>query len=483
MRWYMRLTIILLLFGPAGVSGLTVAAADTADAPSLVISQLKITSSSGQFVTLYNATDQTLDMSKYQLAYFNHYDLSKATSSKLVSLTGLVPPHSYFLINDSSLQLCYQLTVDSVSLGFSSTAGLVEVLALNQTNPGLPATPGLQDYVGWSKAAAAGAQTLPGSPVAFLDRQPLDTQHNPAVAVPGGGTWLAVQPDSTQACNMVSLTTPGSIVPAGLSTLLPAVAPPVTIIAADNSGTVSSIPAADNGLMAPRITELLPNPVGSGNDATNEFIELYNPNSGGFDLSGFSLQTGTTNLHSFTFPAGTALVPADFAAFYSSYTGLSLSNSGGQARLLAPNGTVISSTPAYGTAADGQAWALGDGNWTWTSKVTPGAANVIVVPPVKQAAKVAGTKSTAAKTKAKTAAKTTAAGGKAKLSAASTADNGPAGASTGLSPIHPWVLALVASLALLYGAYEYRADLANRFHRLRHYRRNRRARRLETARR
>ncbi len=72
--------------------------ADTVNAPSLVISQLKITSSNGQFVTLYNTTNTTLDMSRYQLEYFNSYDLGKATSSKLIALSGTVPPHGYFMV-------------------------------------------------------------------------------------------------------------------------------------------------------------------------------------------------------------------------------------------------------------------------------------------------------------------------------------------------------------------------------------------------
>jgi len=45
-------------------------AADRASSPSLAVSQLKITSSNGQFITLYNATSSALDMSKYQLEYF-----------------------------------------------------------------------------------------------------------------------------------------------------------------------------------------------------------------------------------------------------------------------------------------------------------------------------------------------------------------------------------------------------------------------------
>src|ERR1700685_1228373 len=88
-----------LLCGLAMTSQPFPAQADSAVTPSLVISQLKITSSSGQFITLYNSTNTVLDMSKYQLEYFNNYDLSKATSSKLIALAGTVPPHSYFMVN------------------------------------------------------------------------------------------------------------------------------------------------------------------------------------------------------------------------------------------------------------------------------------------------------------------------------------------------------------------------------------------------
>lgn len=61
--------------------------------PSLVISQAKITSSNGQFVTLYNSTDNPLDASNFQLEYFNNYDLDKATSSRVIGLSGTLPPH------------------------------------------------------------------------------------------------------------------------------------------------------------------------------------------------------------------------------------------------------------------------------------------------------------------------------------------------------------------------------------------------------
>ncbi len=441
------------------------ARAATASAPSLVVSQLKITSSNGQFITLYNSTDSAIDASKYQLEYFNNYDLAKATSSKLVSLSGTVPPHGYFMVNDGTLLLCYQLTVDSVSLGLSSTAGLVEVLAFNQASPGGSVTPVLQDYVGWSKTAAAGAQTLPANTAAFLQRQPTDARNNPAVNAAGAGSWQAVQPDTTNPCDLVGGTDSSSQVASGLSQLLPGNEPAATILSANDSGgtpspDTASLPAADIGLMAPTVTELLPNPDGTGNDATDEFIELYNPNDVAFDLSGFSLQVGTTTLHSYRFPSGSGLLAHGFTAFYSSATGLSLSNSGGQARLLDPFGNSVSATGIYGTAKDGLAWALANGKWYWTTKLTPGSPNVIDQPP---AAKKVAAKSAAAKPSKASAAKAK------KTKTAALAASQPTDDQPAAEPIHAWTLALVAAAALLYGAYEYRADLANRMYQLRVY--------------
>ena len=95
------------------------------------------------------------------------------------------------------------------------------------------------------------------------------------------------------------------------------------------------------------------------------------------------------------------------------------------------------------------------------TKLTPGSANIINQPP---AAKKAAAKTTASKSQAsKAAAKTKGA----KTSAASACQAGGDPAST--TPIHLWTLALVAAAALLYGAYEYRADLANRFYQFRSY--------------
>lgn len=438
--------------------------AEPANNPSLIISQLKITSKDGQFITLYNATDSALDMGKYRLEYFNSYDLGQATSVRLITLAGTVPPHGYFMVNDDALLLCYRLTVDSVSLGLSSTAGRVEVLDFGGSGSGGPALPILQDYVGWSKKAADGAQTLPEDTDAFLQRAPADANNDPLVTAPGYGSWQSVKPDTTNPCELVGIGHANDNtenVPIGMSQLLPSTEPPVTILGAISEGQPAApapmLPSADIGLMAPTVTELLPNPYGTGNDAADEFIELYNPNTEPFDLSGFSLQTGMTSSHTFTFAAGTSLPAKSFRVFYSAETGLSLSNGGGQAKLLDPFGNSISATAAYGTAKDGTAWALGKGKWYWTTVPTPGKANVIKEPMSK------ASKKASSKTSSKKSSKTS--GGKVRTT--NTASTGTAADPASDNPIHMRTLVLVAGLALLYALYEYRSDLANRIYRFR----------------
>lgn len=451
--------------------------ASAANEPSLAISQLKITSHSGQFITLYNATDTTLDMSQYQLEYFNNYDPDKVTSSRVISLSGIVPPHGYFMVNSGSLTLCYQVTVDSVSLGFSSTAGMVKVLSVGSN---VSSVPTLEDYVSWSKTDAPGAQMLPADSNAFLQRQPAGASNDPVIAAPGAGNWQTVQPDGENVCGLVS-SSDGSAVSAGPNQLLMPAEPSATILSINDGYATASpgqLPAADFGLAAPLITELLPNPVGTGNDATDEFIELHNPNHASFDLSGFTLQVGTTSLHNYKFPAGTSLSPDSFQTFYSADTGLSLSNNGGLARLLDPAGGLVAATEAYESAGDGMAWALANGKWYWTVRPTPGKANIIDQPPAKKTPAKSSSKkqaAAAAKTKAKKASSKVAKTKKPKtkkpktnLSAKPVADKQP------VTPIHPWALALVGTAALLYGAYEYRADLANRIYRFKSYFRARR---------
>ena len=67
-RRSLQALLTAIMLGCLLVVQLTPIHADAADSLSLTISQLKITSGNGQFITLYNATDTALDMGKYQLS-------------------------------------------------------------------------------------------------------------------------------------------------------------------------------------------------------------------------------------------------------------------------------------------------------------------------------------------------------------------------------------------------------------------------------
>ena len=444
-------TIVLVM-----VCSLISVSADTASAPSLVISRFKITSSNGQFITLYNASQSSLDMSKYQLAYFNNYDLSKATSSRLIALSGSLPPHGYYTISDGNLTLCYQMIVDSQSLGFSSTAGMIQVLGLTQNSPGQGALPVVNDYVGWSKTANSGAVTLPTNTSASLKRQPASSQGDPQINISGSGTWQQVLPDPNNSCGLVSALNQAQTVATG-GLIMDGFDVPSSIIYVNETADspTKAIPQADIGLVSPQITELLPNPNGTGNDSSDEFIELYNPNNKEFDLSGFILQTGLTRMYIFTFSDGTKLKPKSFTAFYSEDTGLTLSNTSSQASLVDPLGNRISFTDKYVSAKDGQSWALSKGKWQWSALVTPNASNIIKVPVSKK-------KSTSSKTKTIKSAKIT------KASANSSNNRGQQPFDEPKNqPVHYRILAFIALGVISYALYEYRNDLGSKFRQLR----------------
>lgn len=466
MRW-LRVGMATLLMSPLIM---TVMRAQALGTPQLVVSQLKVTSSAGQFVTLYNQSDSALDLGQFEIDYLN-------TSGKLSSLPvgGQLLPHSFYMLSDDQVRLCYQVTVNAVSLGFATTSGTLQVWQLSSDK----ASKQLQDSVTWASKTTPGATTLPTqnstSSVSLL-RQPTDASGNPQVLAPGSGNWQAVMPDAANPCSLDIVNTATPVVSPASNPgnhLGIGQAPPATIVSlasddTDSGSSGPSLPAADIGLAAPQLTELLPNPNGTGNDNTDEYIELYNSNPTGFDLSGFTLQTGSTTKHSYVFPAGTILPAQSFTALFSSDTGLSLSNTSGLADLLDPFGNPLSLTETYGTAKDGQSWALAKGHWYWTSQATPGAANVIRQVTTAKS----GTKSTSGKSNK---------GSSAVKGAATTASATNVGASSGAAdatapaPIHPYVLAAVAALAVGYGVYAYRNDLGNRIHQFRTNRAARRA--------
>lgn len=429
---------------------------------SILIGQAKITSSNGQFISLYNNTAAEIDMSTVQLAYYNFYDLtsSKLTSSRYLPLSGKLAPRSYYLVSDGAMIVCYKMTVNAMSLGFSTTAGTVQVIQNGPAN--------VLDSVAWSKTAVTmpvGVQTLPASTAGFLQRAWLD-----GIAKTAGDPWISVLPSGLDGCDLqtqlASSSTPVVPTPIAAPQKVTTVVPIITVT-----------PAASNvGLVAPELTELFPNPAAPQTDDNDEFIELYNPNDSVYILAGYRLEVGTSYSRGYIFKTET-LKPKSYTIFKITDTNLQLSNAEGQTRLLNPDSVTISETPAYEDAPEGQSWSVVGDSWQWTDNPTPNAINEASKVTAPKAIVVAPA-STSSAAKLKTATPKVATTKKAatvKSASTTTPSVGAANKLNDISPLHPSVLAGVGALAVGYALYEYRTDMANSVFKLRRYIRNRRA--------
>ncbi|HEX7963313.1 MAG TPA: lamin tail domain-containing protein [Candidatus Saccharimonadales bacterium] len=503
-----------------GLPGVTWAGTPPA-LPPLLITEVQagsMASASEEFIELYNTTNVTLDFSAHpwRLELASSSAAAWATPFRTVQLSGTLPPGqryvaaSQFTSGGKSVQYLPAVARTWFSAGIAASAGHVRLLyATNQLLA--DGTCGLTDTVvdelEWSAPQQDGSAATPS-----LDgRSPFLTPKNGM----GAGTSMQrlIDPGShlpvdtgVDGTDFAVGTTPS---PGADNNMIAAASPPVSTAPqtplpadgcdpnppvvpgsgtddtgntgddpppGDNSGggdQTPTTPGTNQGLAPPQLTELLPNPASPQTDAQDEFIELYNPNDAPFDLSGYLLEAGTSTVHSYTFPPGSVLAPGSYAAFLPDATGLSLSNGGGQVRLKDPLGEVQSETSVYGAAKDGQAWAFTGAGWQWTITPTPGAANILAAPP---AAVVKAAKTTTTAAPKKPAAPKTAKAPKAKTTKAKTKAKKPPAAPTQQlaiapaakqSPLHPAILAGIGVIAVLYGAYEYRHDVANYLYRLR----------------
>ena len=211
------------------------------------------------------------------------------------------------------------------------------------------------------------------------------------------------------------------------------------------------------------ITELFIDPSSPKTDADDEFIEIFNPNKTAVQLEGYTIQTGNTYSRSFTIPE-LAIEPGQYLALYSLDTGIPLSNSGSQARILDPEGNELFKTDPYEKAKSDISWVLIDSKWSWSAQPTPAAPNVVVVPASssrKKSSSSSSSKSSSSKPS----------------SSSSSSDSRiiyEEPASIADTKINTAVLMGVGALAFGYAIYEYRHDISNRFQQFRRYLKSRR---------
>lgn len=464
---FIGLTALSVLLAPAVAAAEPVLAIDVPKG--LAVAQIKMTGD--EFIVLKNNSGAPIsDLANYWLYAYNKTDPMAAGvgSSSQQLPAGTLADGQTLLLSDNGMATCGAAMAGKLSLSFTDSGGFVQLAKASMQNGAVVQT--VSDTVSWSSGTDGTIQKVPSAskqPDALWYRfQKTDGS--------GGYGWQQATLDPVGSCTY-NVAVASGVQPLSAVTLASASSmPPVTILAApaefdETAAQTGAIPAADSGLQPPLINELLPNPASPSSDNTDEYIELYNPNSSAFDLSGFMLQAASTTSASakaYTFPAGTILGPRGFHAFASEQTHLSLSNSGGQTWLLDPAGQVLGQSAPYGTAKDGYTWAMANGAWSWSTQATPGTANTIRPPAAKSTKTAAASTKTAVSKKQAGAVKgltTVAKTGAVTTNAQAQPD------SEGVS-LHGSVLAVVAILAVLYAGYEYRHDIFNRVHKLRRHR-------------
>jgi hypothetical protein len=433
--------------------------ADSLPEPSLKIRELNITGD--EFVVLQNVGAEAVQLNEFWLGYSSDDTASYIVPTQQLPAVELLAGQS-IVLNNGSTSTCDASVVDE--LGFSSFSNTKGVLALRRLqNDGYTSTFTTVDAVAWGK--------LPADQIQIVNESNLDAGATAVWYRDPQTTTDSWRVGSFADCSLTllpSLSDDSSQPPQVISWPQNNASPPSIYVGAvdTNKGNFAHIPVSDRGLKAPQLSEILANPASPQTDSGDEFIELYNPNSKVFDLSGFMLQTASTTsstTHTYHFPVGTMIGPGGFRAFKSAQTHLSLSNGGGQIWLVDPLGTTLDTCDPYPTAKDGQAWVDASGKWQWTLQPTPGSTNKVATPiassSTSKTATVNGKKVTAVATRG-TSGNT--------LGASTSAANV---AAQPLS-IHPLTLAVIILGALLYGAYEYRHDMALKYHQ---FRRNRNA--------
>jgi PKD repeat protein len=126
------------------------------------------------------------------------------------------------------------------------------------------------------------------------------------------------------------------------------------------------------------ITELLPNPV--GDDMVGEFIELYNASSQDISLHLWKLDDEEGGSKPYTFPADRVIPAKTYIAIYRPESKLALNNGGDSARLFDPSGVLRDEVSYQGQAREGESYSMINGEWVWTTSVTPARENILTTP-------------------------------------------------------------------------------------------------------
>lgn len=352
--------LLLVITSPLIVS----VSAEEPVANNLIFSELKVrndVSGYNEFFELHNPNPYPVDLSQYEVAYFNHIDpipgVSPNSVKPLVTGAADIMPYAHLVFGKDT---------DGVMLPppFTSLLDATGTLRLI--------------YV-----SDDGRQVV--DEVAWTNKLIESSMHERPFV-------LTTCSDQSQNCSDTTLSFTRYSASGGLYADFPGMwsaLPPspwqsvVLILDSETDETVEEEDDDDLGGEAPVvpdvprcadivISELLPNPAGT--DTGSEYIELYNPTNEVITMSGCSLQT-SANSRVYDF-GGVELRPGQYTTIWSSLSGLTLANASGGTVWLLTNTEEVYTVVYPGGLEDDQSWADINGVWQPTFMPTPGLANV-----------------------------------------------------------------------------------------------------------
>lgn len=309
-------------------------------------------SSSEEFVEIYNSSDSDIDVSGWSMYYKSATGSSWTKKATVVS--GSLKARGYWLF-------AANLTGDtSFSSGLSGTGGNLQI----KDKLG-----NIVDQFGWGSANAS-----------------LGT---PATVSGGGQSMYRLYDFET----LNYLNTDNNFADFDIADQpTPSKVPQIELAEVDTE------PLAYPSM---ELSELFPDPESPLVDSSDEFIEIFNPSSDEVDLSGWVVKDESGA----SFLIKDRSVPArSWLAIYAKDSKLTLNNTGDVVQLVDPNGKIQDESADYGNAEPGLSWSKIDGVWQWAVAATPGltSSDIFVEDisnPTKAVAKVskASTKKTSSK--------------------------------------------------------------------------------------
>jgi len=437
---HVRLILLLVTVGLVASTARIAAEDQVTSLPGLLITEIQVaseSSASDEYIEIYNSQKTIFTAEDVQLQYMAATGNSWTTKAQFV--LSLMPGDHYLLSTEAVSREADQV----LSSGLAAGGGHIRLVVItsDQENE--------LDRVGWGTALAP--ETLPATAPGIgevlkrrfdEDGRPVDSNDNSNDIF----ISLSSQPQNS------------SFTPPAINDCPPQPNDSQQTTEETNNEDLSQVnqpPVSPINYQTVLISELLVDPKAPSSDKEDEFVEIFNPNPSAVNLEDYVIQTGSNFTYSYHLPYY-SLAAGEYLAIFSIDSGLTLSNSGGIARILDPDSKVIDTTEAYSSAKAGQSWALIAGSWRWTTQPTPYEANIMSVEDSQDNETLNRRQSATA------------------LASTDTKDNTATETTAYVEPvidkdstISTSTLVLMGSVALLYFGYEYRQEIISGVQRLR----------------